>query len=90
MFLKQRVCDPKDQEGRGYTAKRFRRLLNNIFDYALLPENCFLHPELAPIGLDKPFLFEKNIQSKDIFYQTYNPQIGVGNLVCKICEPDAF
>ena len=36
------------------------------------------------------YLFEKNIQSKDIFYQTYNPQKGVGNLVCKICEPDAF
>ena len=36
------------------------------------------------------YLFEKNIQSKDIFYQTYNPQKGVGNLVCKICDPGAF
>ena len=36
------------------------------------------------------YLYEKNIQSKDIFYQTYNPQKGVGNLVCKICDPDAF
>tara|TARA_B100001027_G_C16201441_1_gene300777 strand:- start:110 stop:496 length:387 start_codon:yes stop_codon:yes gene_type:complete len=30
------------------------------------------------------------INSKDIFYQTYNPQKGVGNLVCKICDPAAF
>ena len=35
--------------------------------------------------------FSKNkINSKDIFYQTYNPQKGVGNLVCKICDPTAF
>ena len=61
LFLKQRICDPKNQDGKVYTAHRFRRLLNNIFDYAVLPENCFLHPELAPIGLDKPFLFEKDI-----------------------------
>ncbi len=61
MFFKQRVCDPKNQEGKVYSASRFRRLLNNIFEYALLPENCFLHPELAPIGLNKPFLFEKDI-----------------------------
>ena len=33
---------------------------------------------------------ENKIDSKDIFYQTYNPQIGVGNLVCKICDPTAF
>ena len=36
------------------------------------------------------YLYEKNIQSKDIFYQKYNPQKGVGNLVCKICDPYAF
>ena len=33
---------------------------------------------------------ENKIDSKDIFYQTYNPQIGAGNLVCKICDPTAF
>ena len=33
---------------------------------------------------------ENKIDSKDIFYQTYNPQIGAGNLVCKICDPIAF
>ena len=26
------------------------------------------------------YLYEKNIQSKDIFYQTYNPQKGVFSL----------
>ena len=77
-LLKQRVCDPKNQEGRGYTAKRFRRLLNNIFDYAVLPENCFLHPELAPIGLDKPFLFEKDIpKSKPHPHLHWNDFLGL-------------
>ena len=36
------------------------------------------------------FLSENNINTKDIFYQTYNPQKGAGNLVCKICDPTAF
>ena len=27
---------------------------------------------------------------KDIFYQIYNSQKGVGDLVCKICDPTAF
>ena len=36
------------------------------------------------------FFSENKIDNKDIFYQTYNPQKGVGNLVCKICDPTAF
>ncbi len=36
------------------------------------------------------FLSDKNILSKDIFYQTYNPSKGVGDLVCRICDPSAF
>ena len=36
------------------------------------------------------FLFEKEIASKDIFYQNYNPQKGGGDLICKICDPSAF
>ncbi len=35
-------------------------------------------------------LSKKKINTKDIFYQTYNPQKGVGDLVCKICDPTAF
>tara|TARA_B100000900_G_scaffold310309_1_gene269067 strand:- start:359 stop:745 length:387 start_codon:yes stop_codon:yes gene_type:complete len=36
------------------------------------------------------FFSENKIKSKDIFYQTYNPQKGVGNLICKICDPTSF
>lgn len=36
------------------------------------------------------FFSEKKIESKDIFYQTYNPKKGTGNLICKICDPTAF
>ena len=36
------------------------------------------------------FLFENNISKKDIFYQIYNSQKGVGDLVCKICDSAAF
>ena len=36
------------------------------------------------------FLFENKITNKDIFYQTYNPQMGAGRLICKICDPSAF
>ena len=36
------------------------------------------------------FLFEKEISTKDIFYQNYNPQKGGGDLICKICDPSAF
>ena len=36
------------------------------------------------------YLFTNNIQSKDIFYQTYSPKKEIGNLVCKICDPSAF
>ena len=36
------------------------------------------------------YLFNKNIPRKDIFYQTYNPNNGLGNLVCKICDPQSF
>ena len=36
------------------------------------------------------YLSENNFTSKDIFYQTYNPQKGGGDLICKICDPSAF
>ena len=35
-------------------------------------------------------LSENKNKSKDIFYQTYNPQKGGGDLICKICDPSAF
>ena len=36
------------------------------------------------------YLFKNKISNKDIFYQTYNFQKGVGDLICKICDPSAF
>ena len=36
------------------------------------------------------FLFKNKISSNDIFYQTYNPKKNIGDLVCKICDPEAF
>ena len=36
------------------------------------------------------YLFDNNISKKDIFYQMYNPKKGVGDLICKICDPTAF
>ena len=36
------------------------------------------------------YLRKNLISSNDIFYQNYNPQKGVGNLICKICNPEAF
>ena len=36
------------------------------------------------------FLFNRNISIKEIFYQTYSPQKGIGVLICKICDPQSF
>ena len=36
------------------------------------------------------FFSENKIERKDIFYQTYSPQKGVGDLICKICDPTSF
>ena len=36
------------------------------------------------------YLFENKISAKDIFYQTYNSEKIIGNLICKICDPEAF
>ena len=36
------------------------------------------------------YLFDNSISSKDIFYQTYNPKRSIGDLICKICDPQSF
>ena len=59
-FLKERVIDPSVNNDHPYTAMRHRRLLNNVFDFA--ETETFLHPELLPYNLHKPFSFEKNIK----------------------------
>ena len=58
-FIKQRVIDPSVNSNKPYTGKRHRRLLNNVFEFAV--QELLLHPELIPLNLDKPFPFEKNI-----------------------------
>ena len=58
-YLKQIVIDPKVQDDKKYTAKRFRRILNQVFDYAVSDEG--LEPIYLPYRLDKPFSFENSI-----------------------------
>ncbi len=36
------------------------------------------------------YLFLNNESKKDIFYQTFNSNKEIGDLVCKICDPSAF
>ncbi len=61
-FLKERVLDPCIAKGNDYTAHRYRRLLNQVFNYAV--DELFLEPELLPYRLEQPFPFEKNIKSE--------------------------
>tara|TARA_Y100001970_G_C14004136_1_gene734929 strand:+ start:39 stop:425 length:387 start_codon:yes stop_codon:yes gene_type:complete len=36
------------------------------------------------------YLFLNNESTKDIFYQTFNSNKEVGDLICKICDPTSF
>ena len=35
-------------------------------------------------------LFEMNITSPDIFYQTYDTKGSGGKMICRLCDPEAF
>lgn len=35
-------------------------------------------------------LFSKNITSSDIFYQAYDTKGSGGNMICRLCDPEAF
>ena len=61
-YIKQTVLDPKIASGTEYTAHRFRRLLNQVFEYAVLEQG--LQPEYLPYRLDIPFKFEKDVKEK--------------------------
>ena len=61
-FIKERVCDPSIANGHPYIAKRHRRDLNQVFQFAM--DELSLPPEILPYRLDQPFPFEKNIKSK--------------------------
>ena len=62
-LLKQRVLDPCIANDHAYTAHRYRRLLNQVFKYALA-DGVLDDPSQLPYRLDQPFPFEKNIKSK--------------------------
>jgi len=51
--------------------------------------NCY-HPINRKYWEIEKFLFEKQISIKDIFYQTFNQNKKIGDLICKICDPKAF
>ena len=61
-LLKQRVLDPCIGNDHAYTAHRYRRLLNQVFNYALA-DGVLDAPSQLPYRLDQPFPFEKNIKS---------------------------
>ena len=61
-FIKERVCDPSIANGHPYIAHRYRRDLNQVFNFAV--DECLLVPEQLPYRLDQPFPFEKNIKSE--------------------------
>ena len=59
-YIKQTVLDPKIQDNKKYTAIRYRRILNKVFEYAVLEQG--LQPEYLPYRLDIPFDFEKTVK----------------------------
>ena len=61
-YLIETVINPKIYEGKEYTAMRFRRLLNQVFNHA--SNEAFLEPNLLPYGLDKQLLFETQLTTK--------------------------
>ena len=63
-YIKRMVIDPKIASGVGYTAIRFRRLLNNVFDFACWNMG-YLEPDQMPARLDKPYDFEKHVKKPE-------------------------
>ena len=77
-FILEKVCRPSIGKGNPYTAKRHRRLLNQVFDYAV--DEGLLDPQKLPYRLDKAFPFERNIKSNphphlswDVFRKEFIP-----------------
>ena len=61
-FIKERVLDPDIVQKKIPTAKRYRQLLNNLFNFAVADR--LVHPEQIPYRLDVPFPFESEHKSK--------------------------
>ena len=60
-YIKRMVLNPKIASGVPYTAHRYRRLLNQVFDFACW-DNGYLEPDQMPARLDKPYEFEEHIK----------------------------
>ena len=61
-FILERVCSPSIARGVPYTAHRHRRLLNEIFKYAV--GAALLDEDEVPARLNEPYPFERNIKSE--------------------------
>ena len=59
-LIKEIVLNPSIAKGHPYTASRHRRLLNQVFNYAV--KDRVIHPEQIPYQLNEPFPFEANIR----------------------------
>ena len=55
-LIKERVLDPDVSQGKIPTAKRYRQMLNNLFNFAVADR--LVHPEQIPYRLDVKFPFE--------------------------------
>ena len=62
-LIKQLVIDPSIAKGHPKQAKRYRRFLNNIFDYAVA--DGLIDENNIPLRLNKPFPFERNIKPEE-------------------------
>ena len=60
-LIKKIVLDPSIQRGVPYTAQRHRKLLNQVFEYAVSDD--LIEEKQMPLRLDKQLPFEKNIKS---------------------------
>ena len=61
-FIRKSVIDPFKNAGTKYEASKIRKLLNQVFNFAVT--EAYLEPELMPYGLDKQLTWETGIISK--------------------------
>ena len=69
-FIKEKVLDPDVAQGKIPTAKRYRQMLNNLFNYAVADR--LVHPEQIPYRLDMQFPFESEHKSRPHPHLSWN------------------
>jgi len=79
-LIKKRVLDPDVSQGKLPTAKRYRQMLNNLFNFAVADR--LVHPEQIPYRLDVKFPFESEHTSNphphlswDVFRNEFIPKL---------------